>query len=159
MSSRSNNKTWSYREVQRSVVYVRFLLGTLRECFIAAWHHHRLIRRDPTATASHDLTAVHRREGIAALEELQRLGVIPYQSPLRGIALFPFQVEAKRQDGSTESRTAFWVYKDSRDEIDSFVFAEDVFDKELLGVERAVPEEWKELPVGQMFFGPKGERQ
>jgi hypothetical protein len=150
---------WGYREAQTTTPYVRSLLGGLRASFISAWHYYRLVRRNPTDSDIYGLVVAHRRDGAAALEEFQRLGVLPYSSPLRGIALFPFEVEVQRHDRPSESRAAFWVFKDSRDSIDSFVYAEDVFDKELLGVERAVPEEWKELPVGQLSLGPQGARR
>jgi hypothetical protein len=136
-------RSWSYVEAQRSVVYVRPLLGCLRTHYISAWHHHRMARRDPADASHRQAVQRHRQEGIAVLEELDRLGILAYQSPLRGIALFPFEVKFEQLDGSMERRTAYWVLKDSREAIDAFAFAADFYGQELLTVERPVPEAWK----------------
>jgi hypothetical protein len=144
MSSRSNKKCWSYSEAQRTTLYVRYLLGSLRECFIAAWHHHRRFRHDPTDSDSHDLAAIHRREGVTLLGELDRLGILAYQNPLRGIALFPFAV-AVRDAGQSARREAFWVYRDSRFECDRYILNDDLCTHcDLEGHERPIPAAWME---------------
>jgi hypothetical protein len=151
-------RSWGYVEAERSVVYVRCLLGSLRAAFVAALHSYRLAARDPDNPVHREAVLRHRQEGIAVLEELDRLGVIPYQSPLRGIALFAFEVGGEQLDGSTETRTAYLVYKDSREAIDSFVFAADLYDQELLAVERPVPESWKAERTGRLLLPLKEAR-
>lgn len=158
MSSRSNKKCWSFSEAQRATLYVRFLLGSLRECFIAAWHHHLLVRRELDSLYCREAVLRHRQEGVTVLGELDRLSILPYQSPLRGIALFEFEVKVEQLEGSMERRTAYWVYKDSREAIDTFAFAADLFGQELLAVERPVPEAWKGETTGRLLLPPKEAR-
>jgi hypothetical protein len=101
-------RRWSYPEATESIPYVRRLLGSLREHFIAAWHYYRLDHLDPDEPAHKARLAFHRREGVAALEDLHELDVLPYESPLRGIALFPLLVH----DHGTPGQQAYLVYKD-----------------------------------------------
>jgi hypothetical protein len=92
----------------------------------------------------------HRRRGKAALRKLDRLSVYPYEPPLRGIALFTFEVEVELDELSTVVKVAHWVYRDSRDEIDRLVFAEDLYDTpDLLACERPIPEP---LKAGRNFL-------
>lgn len=81
MAARSNRRVtiWTYAEASRTLPYVRLVLRDLREEFIAIWHLYK--------TADYDLNHPDYREqfrllgeaGKAALEELDRLGVIdPY---------------------------------------------------------------------------------
>lgn len=141
-------RTWTYAEAGSSIVYVRRLLVASREHYVAAWHYYRLNRRDLESEEHRDEMQHHREEGIQALMELERLGVLAYQNPLRGIALFPFLV---RDDQGGTPREAWFVYKDSRPTIDSFVFNEELcFFADLYGYERPVPEEWKAGAVSKL---------
>lgn len=138
-------RSWTYAEARRTTPFVRLLLGSLRENFIAAWHFFRLNGYDAKGRPYRREVEYHQREGRTALGELQALGVLPYQSPARGIALFPFEVGAEQDGGSTGRRAAYLVYKDSRDRIDSYILADILCTYgDLHGHEKAVPEWWKE---------------
>lgn len=136
-------RIWTYGEAQRSIVYVRRLLIDLRQHYILCWHFFRLSRSGPDGLGCDFEMRLHRQEGAAAVDELKRLGVVAYESPVRGIALFPFHVRGG--DGRTSRRReAYYVYKDSRDGIDSFVFDDDLSsENDLFGCEKPVPEAWK----------------
>lgn len=117
------------------------MLRSVREHFIAFWHFHNLDRRTQGSSTHASEVFHHHDEAMAALNELRRLRVLAYRSPVRGIALIPFLVQLS--DGHI-SREAFFVYKDSRAEIDTFAFSEDVFtDDPLDQWGRPVPESWK----------------
>ena len=144
-------RTWTYSEASRSVPYVRVILGSLRESYIAAWHEFRLSRQEPDCLGHREERRRHCEEGVVDLEELARLGVFAYDTPLRGIALFPVVIH---EGGSP--RDAYFVYKDSRNEIESFVFNDDLCEHyDLLGWERPVPAAWKAgVPVLNLEVKP-----
>lgn len=135
---------WTYAEASRTLPYVRLILRDLRECYVTIWHLYK--------AAGYNLNEPDYREqfrllgegGKAALEELDHLGVIPYQSPLRGIALYPFVV----QDDQGGTEEAFFVFKDTRDGIDSYILQDDLGEYgDLYGDEKLVPASWKEPGV------------
>lgn len=135
---------WSYMEAQRTIPYVRLLLASLREHYIACWHYIRLNGHDPTCREHHPRWLYHRQEGEAALNEIFDLGVCVFDNPLRGIALFRFEVEVEIDESSTAEWIGFWLYRDTRDQIDSFVFAFDLHDTtDLLLIERPIPDSLK----------------
>lgn len=137
----TRDRLWTFNEASRAVPYVRRLLATVRASYIACRHLYLKSLRSADPEGIHAEWLRRRDEGVAALEELHRLGVIIYQGPLRGIALFPFGVEVEADDGATTGMIAFFVYKDSRDRIDSFAFAPDLHDQGgLLGAERPIPD-------------------
>jgi hypothetical protein len=138
------DRFWTYAEASRTVPYVRRLLATLRHTYIHAWHLYGKSHRaaDPDSVLAEWVKS--RDEGVAVLEELDRLGIIPYQSPLRGIALFRFSVEVEVDDVATDDLIAFFVYKDNRDQIETFAFAPDIYDHDgLFGAERPIPDALK----------------
>jgi hypothetical protein len=133
-------RVWSHAEASRTLPYVRLLLGSLREGFITIWHLFRLTGYQANNPDHREQMRWLREEAVADLEELQRLGILAYDSPSRGIALFPFIV-----DECETPREAFLVYKDSRDNIDSFIFNDEFCEhNDLFGFERAVPDGWKQ---------------
>ena len=139
------DRFWTYAEASRTVPYVRRLLATLRDTYIAAWHLYRKSLRAADAESVHAEWLKHRDEGVAILEELDRLGVIPFQSPLRGIALFRFNVEVEVNDEETADLIGYFVYRDTRDRIETFAFAPEIYDNDgLFGAERAIPNALKE---------------
>lgn len=139
------DRFWTYEEASRTVPYVRRLLATLRQTYIAAWHLYGMSRRAADPESIHAEWEKQRDEGVAVLEELDRLGVIPFQSPLRGIAVFRFNVEVEVDAESTADLIAFFVYKDTRDRIETFAFSHDIYDQDgLFGAERPIPEALKE---------------
>jgi hypothetical protein len=147
---KTRGRFWTFDEASRAVPYVRRLLATLRESYITCRHLYRKSLRADDAGGIHAEWLKRRDEGVAALEELDRLGIILYQNPLRGIVLFPFGVEVEGDDGATAGMVAFFVYKDSRDEIDAFAFAPDLHDQGgLLGAERPIP---AVLKAGKTFL-------
>jgi hypothetical protein len=142
MATRSNNRvpTWTYAEASRTLPYVWLVLRDLREEFIQIWHLYRLAGYDLKHPAYRERFRHLGEAGRAALEELDRLGVIPYQSPLRGIALYPCVVQDDR--GGTQE--AYFVYKDTRDGIDSYILQDDLGENgDLYGDERVIPDDWK----------------
>jgi hypothetical protein len=142
MAAGSNKRVtiWTYAAACRTLPYVRLVLRDLREGFVAIWHLYKAAGGD---VQHPDFRQRIRRLGDEArliFRELDRLGVIPYQSPSRGIALFPFLVHK----GKGSSREAYYVYKDSRDEIGTYIFADDLCERnDLYADERPVPENWK----------------
>jgi hypothetical protein len=142
---RRGTRPWTYAEASRAVPYVRRLLATLRETCVACRLSHRKAFRTAGPKGVRPEWLRHRDEVAAVLEELDRLGVVAYQSPLRGIALFRFEIDVEADDGAAEGRVAFFIYKDSRDRIDSFAFAGDIYDvRGLFGAERPVPDALRE---------------
>lgn len=132
---------WAYAAASRTLPYVRLVLRDLREGFIEIWHLYRLAGGDVNHPDFRDRIRRLGDEARTIFKELDRLGVIPYQSPLRGITLFPFLVH----EGEGRKREAYFVYKDTRNEINSFIFADDLCERnDLYGDERPVPAGWKE---------------
>ncbi len=141
LKAKRRDRFWTYEEASRTVPYVRRLLAALRTTYIRAWHLYRKSRRAAHPESVHAEWEKQRDEGVAVLEELDRLGVIPFQSPLRGIAAFRFNVEVEEEAESTADLIAFFVYKDSRDHIETFAFSHDIYDQDgLFGAERPIPD-------------------
>lgn len=139
--SKKTQRAWNYTAASRTLPYVRLVLRDLREHYIRVWHLYRLAGNTVDHPDYGDLIRFHSGEGRTALAELKSLGIVPYQSPLRGIALFPFII----REGKGVRREMYFVYKDSRDSIDTFIFEDDLGEhNDLYGFERAVPDEWKE---------------
>jgi hypothetical protein len=135
---------WTYAEASRTVPYVRRLLATLREGYIACWFHYRRSLVAADAEGIHAEWLKHRDEGAAILNELDLLGIIPYQSPLRGIGLFRFNVEVEVDADASDDLIGFFVYKDTRDQIETFAFCQDIYDHDgLFGAERPIPDALK----------------
>lgn len=139
------NRFWTYEEAQRTVPYVRRLLATVRETGIACRHLYFHSLRAADVESIHAEWVKNRDEGMAALDELDRLGVGLFESLLRGIAPFRFGVEVAVDAVYSEDLIAYFVYKDSRDRIETFAFAPDVYDQDgLFGAERPIPDAPKE---------------
>ncbi len=137
---KKTKRVWTYTAASRTLPFVRVLLRDLREGFILVWHLFRIAGNNVNHPDYRDQIRCLNDEGREALAELDRLGVIAYQSPLRGIALFPFVVH----EGKGRRRKAFYIYKDSRDSIDSYVLEDDLCEhNDLFRYERDVPEAWK----------------
>jgi hypothetical protein len=150
MAAGSNKRVtiWTYAAACRTLPYVRLLLRDLRGGFIAIWHLYRLAGGDVNHSEYQDRIRRLGDEARTIFKELDRLGVIAYQSPLRGIALFPFIVRV----GEGSSREAYFVFKDTRDEIDSYIYADDLCERNDLNAdEKPVPEEWKKPGVIPML--------
>lgn len=146
MAAKSNKRVtiWTYTAACRTLPYVRLVLRDLREGFVSIWHLYRLAGGDVNHPDDRDGIRRLGDEARTSLDELDRQGIIPYQSPLRGIALFPFIVH----EGRGRSREAYFVYKDTRDEIDTYIFADDLCGRnDLYADERPVPDEWKKPAV------------
>jgi hypothetical protein len=143
MAARSNMRVaiWTYAEASRTLPYVRLVLRDLRECYITIWHLYKAAGYDLNDPAYRERFRFLGEAGKAAMQELDFLGVIPYQSPLRGIALYPFVV----QDDQGGTEEAFFVFKDTRDGIDTYILQDDLGENgDLYGDERPVPAGWKE---------------
>jgi hypothetical protein len=141
---RKQQWVWTYATVSRTIPYLRLLFRDLRGGFIAIWHLYRLAGSNVNHPEYQDRIRRLSDEARTIFKELDRLGVIPYQSPLRGIALFPFVVRVS--EGS--NREAYFIFKDSRDEIDTYILADDLCERnDLYTDERPVPQEWKKPGV------------
>lgn len=135
------DRFWTYAEASRTVPYVRCLLATVRETGIACRHLYFKSLRAGDGEGTQGEWMKYRDEGMAALDELDLLGVGLYQSPLRGIALFRFGVEVMVDAVYSEDLIAYFVYRATRDQIETFAFAPDVYDHDgLLGAERPIPD-------------------
>lgn len=141
MKRKKQPRVWTYAAASRTLPYIRSLLRDLRENFILVWHVYWLAGGDVDHPDYRDWLRHLGDEARTVLGEFDRLGVIPYQSPLRGIALFPFVV----QEGRGHRRDAYFIFKDTRDDIDTYIIADDLYDRnDLYGNERPVPAGWKE---------------
>lgn len=141
MTRRKQPRVWTYAEASRTLPYIRSLLRDLRENFVLVWHIYHLAGGDVEHPDYRERIRRLGDEARTTLAELDRLGVIPYQSPLRGIALFPFVVH----EGKGRRREAYFIYKDTRDEIDTYIIADDLCEQnDLYGDERPLPSGWKE---------------
>jgi hypothetical protein len=135
----SRAKLWNYADAMKAVPYVRVILRELRESYFKVWHLYRL--NEETGMHEAEMKSL-KANGLAALDELARLGVLCFERPSRGIALFRFLVSMG--DGRTRiQREAWYVFKDSRDSIDSFVFDDELMSGDLFGYEMPVPAAWK----------------
>jgi hypothetical protein len=132
-------RIWTYTEASDAVPFIRVILGYLRRGFIRVWHLYRVAGYDAANPIYSEEMQFLREEGIKALDELKRLGILPYERPTRGIALFPLLVD----DGGTPHQ-AFFVFKDSREEIDSFFFNDALsMHYDLFRCELPIPNEWR----------------
>lgn len=134
-------RNWTFAEASKTLLYIRFSLGQLRENFILVWHLYKKNKYKTEGGEYGDEIAKSADAGRGLIAEFNRIGVIAYQSPLRGIALFPFLVHA----GKDRRRESYFVYKDSREEIETFIFKDDLCThNDLYGYERLIPAAWKE---------------
>lgn len=152
--SRSTKRVpnWSYAAASQTLAYIRLVLRDLREGFVSIWHLYKLAGCDVNHPAYGEQIRLLGDEAQAILEEFDRLGVIPYESPRRGIALFPFLLQ---DDQGGTPREAYFVFRDSRDEIDAYILADDLCThNDLDGYERPVSVVWKE-PGAVPTLGPE----
>jgi hypothetical protein len=125
------------------VPFVRRSLSELRERYVKMMHEHREKRR--AVTHSDRLIADHQmneasRSAKQIVEDVRSRGIIIYHKPWRGICLFPMKV---RQHGAAVGHEAYFIYRDSRDMIDSWVLQDDFDNDGLFELERPIPESWK----------------
>jgi hypothetical protein len=136
-------KLWTFAAAAKAVPYVRPMFVELRINFILVWHLYKqngYVSEGGPHEA--ELKMVGDR-GRQLLSELNTLGVLPYYSPMRGIGLFQFLVNAHGWQ-----RKAYYVYKDSRDCIDTYIFHDEFIEyADLYGYERRVPDQWKTAGV------------
>jgi hypothetical protein len=140
-------KVWTFEQANNTIPYVRFTLDAIRLAYINTWHLFKKNRYDRNRGEYHEEIERARATGVELLAELDRLGVLLYQSPLRGIALFPTFIHFNDGSGTTP-REACFVYKNSRPTIDSFVFNDELCTyHDLYGWEKPVRESWKRPEV------------
>lgn len=136
-------KNWTLAGAVSCVPLVTRILRELREVYCANWHLFRLNKYQLVGGPYDAELADLNRNGANLLKELESLNVLAYQSPQRGIALFPFLVSYLEHNRGTTTRPAYFVYKDSRDKIGSFIFNDELcVYSDLYGWERPVPEAW-----------------
>lgn len=141
MAANATRSCWTYHEACRTIPYVRRVLGSLRASYVAAWHFYRLTKDDDADYEIYEQASRFRQEGLVALDELDRLGVFSYEHPARGIALFPFFVHVI----GPATLNAYYVYKDTRESIDSFVYHVDLCERnDLYSDEKPVPSRWRQ---------------
>lgn len=134
-------KVWNYETAAKTLPYVRVVLRILREQFIAFCHLYRRFGYDTRNPDCQKRLQMLCKKGVADLEELKRLGILVYEAPFRGIALFPFVV----QDDGTP-RQAFFVFKDTCEGIEAFILNDEICEQnDLFGYERPIPETWKRV--------------
>ena len=139
MTAKPENTCWSYQEACRAIPYVRLLLGRMRSLYVAAWHFYRLTKNDDADHEVHEHASRCRQEALDTLHELHGLEVFVYQHPATGIALFPFIVHV-----CNVTLKAYFVYKDTRDSIDTFIFHVDLCQRnDLYADEKPVPSGWR----------------
>lgn len=139
---KKGRQNWTYEAASKTLPYVRLILGNLRERFVTIWHLYRVAGYDVANPDYREQARILGGEAKADLQELGRLGIVAFDSPLRGIALFPFLLQDSH--GGT-SQKAFFVYMDSRDRIDTYIQDDALCTHcDLPGYERPVPEAWKE---------------
>lgn len=141
--SESVVKNWTYDKAATTVPYVRGCLADIRVNIVLLLHLYRKHGHSRRACKNDPLVVKTKEEGTRLVGELDRLGVIRFQAAYRGIALYPFTVFYEDGTGRTP-REAYYVYKDSRDGIESFVFR-DMLEcyGDLYAWEQPVPAAWK----------------
>ena len=148
---------WTCAAASRTLPYIRLVLRDLRECYIAIWHLFRMAGYDLNNPDYRERFRLLGEAGQAALKKLDHLGVIPYQSPLRGIALFPFSIQ---DDQGGTPQEAYFVFKDTRDSIDSYILQDDLGENgDLYGDEKPVPVQWREPGRCPPWSGRKGDEE
>lgn len=135
---------WNFHSAAKTIPYLRPLLRDLRESFILCWHFFKKNGRCRQGRYEKDCNQ-HDEAFEKTFVEIEKMGINIYDVPYRGIALFPCLIAIEDRPGVRTDRLAFFVYKDSRDSIDSFIF-EDEFSEynDLFSWERPVPNTWKE---------------
>jgi len=137
-------KFWSYAQATQILPYIHPLLEELRTSYILVWHLFKKNKYNVEEGKYHQQVVDLRARGAEILGELKKLHILPYWSPLRGIALFQFVIQYEDGQGGALPRDAYFVYKDSRETIDSYIF-DDEFTAycDLYAWETPVPEPWK----------------
>lgn len=139
-------KLWTYAEAQKTVPYVRRCLGDLRERYVRMMH---LWRRKKEATTTIEWLELDRDVRCLSgdcqevLAELLALSICVFGAPWRGIAIFPMRFQ---DDGLLKN--GYFIYKDSRDSIETFISECDLKTVDLTAHERPVLQEWKRPAFG-----------
>jgi len=141
-----NCKLWAYEDANAAVPYIRPMLKQLREDYIKVWHLFRKDGHRHDGPHADQLESLQEAGGVI-FKEMAKMGVLLYENPRRGIALFPFLVHYEDGHGSTP-REASYVYMDTRNTIDSYIF-HDEFQafQDLYAWLRPVPAEWKKSGI------------
>lgn len=138
---KTKTKLWSYLEAQKTVPSIQKSLISLREHYITVWHLFRKYQKNPELFEEKKKLEKLGDDGVRILKNINKLGIIVFENPLRGIALYPIKILAK---GFDDPREAFLVYKDSREEIETFIFTDHLLSfHDLPGFEQQIPKDWK----------------
>ena len=141
---KTSEKLWSYTTAESTIPYIRPILGEIRTAYITVWHLFKMQGYNNHGPYEEEMSKIGER-GRELLEDMKKLSVLVYSSPMRGIVLFPCVVNCTDDCGATP-RPAYLVYKDSRETIDSFIFHDEFITYEdLYGWEHPVPEYWKKV--------------
>lgn len=136
-------KNWNYIEAVETISYIRGSLIELRESIIRLKHLFRAADYN-RELLEHDQEVIRIQAiGRKTFSEFDHFGIIAYDQSYRGIALYPFVVSYDDGIGKT-SRDALYIYKDTRDSIDSYIFKDELEAcNDLMGYEKPVPLAWR----------------
>jgi len=141
------SRLWTFHQANEAVPLVRSTLRELRESYVRIWHVYRNNGNRPVGGLYDDELAALGQRMRELFKECRRIGFLPYDSPHRGIALFPFFVCYEDARGRSTPREAYFVYKDSRESVETYIFNDELcIYNDLFGWERPVPGKWQ--PAG-----------
>ena len=147
MTKRKARNCWTYTEAQSLVKEIKPLLTALRESYIKWKHYVRLAKKDRTYRQDSKHWKVTAQ---ANLNALVKLGVMIYEQPYHGVVLFPFKITVKTVKMESNKKKvvdklvdAYFVYCDTKDLIENFVFSSTIMKKDKLrGGMKRIPDEW-----------------
>lgn len=140
-------KNWSYAEASKTVKYIRGCLGDLRVSVIRLKYLYRAANFNRKALKNDSEVGKLQDLGKKTFAEFDQAGIVLYDKSYRGIALYPFVVLYDDGTGKTP-REAYYVYKDTRDGIDNYIFKDELEAYgDMAGWEKPVPAAWRAAGV------------
>lgn len=131
-------KRWTYTGVNSVLPQVKKHLLSLKRDFIKSKHFCLKVKRGKDVQKSKLLWEKWKKAAQARLDALTKLGVNVYYAPYHGVALFELKVLHKGK-----AKKAYFVYYDSKDTIDEFIFHSVVeYRDRLQGKTHPIPESW-----------------
>lgn len=131
-------KLWTYTGANSILPQVKKHLLSLKRDFIKSKHFCLKVKRGKNVQKSRLLWEQWKKAAQDRLDALTKLGVTVYYAPYHGVALFEFKVLQ-----NSKPRKAYFVYYDSKDTIDEFIFHSVLEHKDKLqGKTHPIPERW-----------------
>jgi hypothetical protein len=136
-------KQWNYLEASATINYIRTHLAEMRTAVIRLKHLFFEADFNRSELAKNPEVSSLVEFGKKTYAELDKIGITVYDKTYRGIALYPFTVFYENSKGRT-TREAFYVYRDSRNTIDTYAFKDDLESSQDVSMcEKPVPMSWQ----------------